>query len=269
MKKIVALLLVLLLSVGLFSACGDDGGDAYVADDNTDAAEQDADYGMVTTEEGYYQDFEFVNSTEVAIVEIRASAGGSDMWREDMLDGEVVGPGQYCLISIYIIPGDTTDFQVTAENGYVFEMRGYQLENYSTLELTPGDDGEGLLYLSGEGNGGSGNENIPDDDYGMVTTEEGYYQEFQFTNSTGVGIVEMRASAGGSDMWRENMIDGGILMPDHYVIMSIYIIPGDTTDFQIVAENGATFELRGYELEDYSILELTPGDDGEGLLYLS
>lgn len=152
MKRIYAIMIALVLVVGLLTACGDDGYDSP-ADNNANAADsgeadEDAAYGTVETEDGYYQDFEFINNTSETIVELYASAGGAASWLNNMLEGQQVGPEQYVILTIYIIPGDTTDFRIVAENGAEFEMRDYQLENYSTMELTPGDDGEGLLYLS-------------------------------------------------------------------------------------------------------------------------
>lgn len=133
-KKILSLMLAMLLVVSL-AACGGNN------------ASKD-DYGMVETEDGYYQEFEFYNSTEQTIVEIRASAGGSNQWRDNMLDGAQLGPQQVVPLTLYIIPGDTTDFRVVAENGAEHELRGYELENFSTLEIVANDDGTATILLS-------------------------------------------------------------------------------------------------------------------------
>lgn len=156
MKKTLVLVFALVFVVVMLAACGDDEANTPVnnngtsaADGGTDADEgTDDDYGMVEEDEGYYQDFTFVNSTQVALVELRASAGNSEQWRNNMLEGITLEPDQYCTISVYIIPGDTTDLRVVAENGAEHELLGYELEGFSTLDLLLNDDGSAVIELS-------------------------------------------------------------------------------------------------------------------------
>lgn len=145
MKKSLAVLFVLVFVMGIFSACGED---EPVSAANNGNSEEEGAYGTVKTEDGYYQDFTFYNSTGNTLVGLYASAGGSNQWLNNMLEETVLEPEQGITLTIYIIPGDTTDFRVVAENGAEHELRGYELEEFNTLELVSNDDGTAVILLS-------------------------------------------------------------------------------------------------------------------------
>lgn len=150
MKKTLALFAALLMMVALLAACGSDGdtGDTGGGADNSAASQDAGDDDGGGDAEPYNQDFEFTNSTDQTIVEMRASAGGSDEWRDNFFEGMELAPGETVVISLAITPGDTTDFRVVAENGAEHELRGYELENFSVMELMANEDGSAVIVLS-------------------------------------------------------------------------------------------------------------------------
>jgi hypothetical protein len=141
-KKTLTILIVSALIIGALAACGDSDSSSSGSSSSSNGS------GTTAAEEGYNQDFEFYNNTGLALVELRASSGGSDKWRANMLEGIRIEPGDGVVISLYITPGETTDFRVVAENGAEHELRGYQLEGFSYMELTVNDDGSAVILLN-------------------------------------------------------------------------------------------------------------------------
>lgn len=87
----------------------------------------------------------FVNNTDIYIYSLYSSSTDTNDWEEDLLDEEVMAPGEYALVNFYYTSDSTVwDFAAEDSDGNKLEFYDLDFEDYDE------DDGV-TVYLNDDG----------------------------------------------------------------------------------------------------------------------
>ncbi len=183
--------------------------------------------GMCSISVSAYENYvEITNETGFDIYYLYVSHEDSDSWEEDVLDDDV------------LLPGEVFTVTVSGYSSTIFDIR---------LE-----DDEGDTYTIYD-------VDIEIDDL-VVTLDDLDIEDYvEVTNSTGYDIYFLYVSHEDSDSWEDDMLGDDVLFPGETYKVTVTDYPSSIFDIRLEDEDGDTYTIWDVDIE-YEDLDITLDD---------